>query len=608
MRALYPATSFQEAIRTLVAGNPETIRYLKENIAEFQEIRYHQPALDAVLAWKERVRIPDHEWPYTMDLFYLQDGLSVYYLNKRKHEINDEMQAESTGGTGYQFPLLKYMRWVLSKFPPPVRKLIVKIAFDGATVTAGKRRKQEIGTFDFLFDGLDLSAAKSVENTHQFIIYLGGEEREDLERELEQTIQAVNLLVEKGKLTVDETEYEIEPVLVCDMMCLVKVLGLYNCFSPQSKWKCCWCKVHESQLSDFTILSWPFRDEESMRELGRQAEAKKSEYSRSQFARDHYGIRGVPLFNIKFDHIVPCMLHCFMAIMRKLLELLIEEAAHRPKLQQAFEDVFLMLNMKLPKPEKKGKTRTLIERVKGARFGRPDFLRILEHRQDFLNCLASAAKTEALKEKWTMTSTLWEQFAMLTSLATEPAVKLTEEQWMNLTIPFAKRYILVQIKEIVNSCCRFVVRYGGEEVTPYLHVFVYHVGFFMERYGCLERFANYATETQHSLDKRMRLQASSGFGHSDTKAGDICYQQLLFFFRQEYYRVQEKEAPIEGPQRKKRKRQPKRQRKSKENWATRNFNLRAHPETVQFLEGNQQSTYEIEEVIEEGVVHRAVIN
>jgi len=437
---LYPSASFQEAIKTLVAGDQEIIQYLKANIAEFNELTYHQPALDAVLAWKDRIRVPDHQWPYTMDVFHLDKERSVYYLSKRKKEINSQMPPEPTGGNGYQFPLLNYIRWILEKFPPPVRKLILKIAFDGATVTSGKRLKQEIGTFDFLFDGLDLSTTKSATNAHQFIIYLGGEDREDLVKELEQVIEAVNGLVEEKKLTVGEIDYELEPVLVCDMSCLVKVLGLYNCFCPQAKWKCCWCLVHESTLSDFSVEYWPFRDAATMRRLGEEAETKKSENSRANFARTNYGIRNLPLFTILLDHIVPCMLHCFMAIMRKLLELLVEEVYHRPELQAKFEAAFTEVKLKLPKQEKKGKgVRTLVERVKKARFGRPDFLRILENRQLFLDCLAAGAKNNRLKKKYKETVQIWSDFAMLTSLVIDPNVTITEQEWLQLARPFGER-------------------------------------------------------------------------------------------------------------------------------------------------------------------------
>lgn len=154
---------------------------------------------------------------------------------------------------------------------------------------------------------------------------------------------------------------------------------------------------------------------------------------------------------------------------------------------------------------------------------------------------------------------------------------------------------------------RFVLRYGGEEVTPYIHVFVYHVGFFLEKFGCLERFANYATETWHSRDKKVMKGATSGFGHSGKSAAqNICYQQLTHGFREEYYRVQEKErGESEGPIRQKRRRYQDPQ--ARRRWSSRNFPLSTDPRTATFVDGTslvqqqQEDCKETENVSEAGV-------
>ena len=44
-------------------------------------------------------------------------------------------------------------------------------------------------------------------------------------------------------------------------------------------------------------------------------------------------------------------------------------------------------------------------------------------------------------------------------------LKITETQWRDEARPWGKLFV---------SC------YGAEEVTPYIHVFVYHFGFYME--------------------------------------------------------------------------------------------------------------------------------
>jgi len=48
----------------------------------------------------------------------------------------------------------------------------------------------------------------------------------------------------------------------------------------------------------------------------------------------------------------------------------------------------------------------------------------------------------------------------------------------------------------------FVNRYGPEEVTPYIHCFVYHLGRIIEKYGSIEKYANYPIEACHQKNKK----------------------------------------------------------------------------------------------------------
>lgn len=50
----------------------------------------------------------------------------------------------------------------------------------------------------------------------------------------------------------------------------------------------------------------------------------------------------------------------------------------------------------------------------------------------------------------------------------------------------------------------FLSLYDGKDVTPYLHVFVYHLGFFLEKCGSVEQFANYPIESKHQQVKKHR--------------------------------------------------------------------------------------------------------
>jgi hypothetical protein len=106
---------------------------------------------------------------------------------------------------------------------------------------------------------------------------------------------------------------------------------------------------------------------------------------------------------------------------------------------------------------------------------------------------------------------LWKQAWVLLSVLAEPQFDIKEEWWMEKAKQFAKL---------------FVKRYPAEDITPYIHVLVYHLGFYMETYGNLEIFANYAIEGRHQYNKRMLFNGTNGFGKFQNEK-NLPMQQLL---------------------------------------------------------------------------------
>jgi hypothetical protein len=92
---------------------------------------------------------------------------------------------------------------------------------------------------------------------------------------------------------------------------------------------------------------------------------------------------------------------------------------------------------------------------------------------------------------------------------------MTAKQWRAQAIEFGKA---------------FVKAYSKEDVTTYLHIFVYHYGFFLERYNGLEKFANYALEGKHRVLKQILARGTSGFSHGPSEAAR---QQLAALVREE---------------------------------------------------------------------------
>lgn len=104
----------------------------------------------------------------------------------------------------------------------------------------------------------------------------------------------------------DDITYTIEPFLVCDMKCLVRLLGLYDVFNPNSYWKCAWCHCNQQNISDFSIESWNLRDINEMIKIGK-IQDQKAESTRSNQAKQYHGTR-VTYWSKSINHIRPVQL------------------------------------------------------------------------------------------------------------------------------------------------------------------------------------------------------------------------------------------------------------------------------------------------------------
>lgn len=116
----------------------------------------------------------------------------------------------------------------------------------------------------------------------------------------------------------------------------------------------------------------------------------------------------------------------------------------------------------------------------------------------------------------------------------EPSI--TEDEWISKARVFAQN---------------FTVIYSGEDVTPYLHIFVYHLGYFLSVLGCVEKFANYATEGRHRYNKRLIITSTNGFSRRDS-IYSVTWQELKKSWRQDKRHI---EHPEDEPKKRKRKRQ-----------------------------------------------------
>lgn len=171
-------------------------------------------------------------------------------------------------------------------------------------MTSGKRLKQECGTVQVL-SGYTLQEIKSHTHAHQWLLYIGEEEYDILEEELRNVIPEIMSLLDTKvsmsvkltynnvfyiKITVEGIEYTVETYLVCDLACLVELIGLYDTSHPSSNYRCPWCPIPKKLLGDFSKAYWEFRKMDEIVQKGASLEGK-SDDARAAFASKNQGIK-----------------------------------------------------------------------------------------------------------------------------------------------------------------------------------------------------------------------------------------------------------------------------------------------------------------------------
>lgn len=114
---------------------------------------------------------------------------------------------------------------------------------------------------------------------------------------------------------------------------------------------------------------------------------------------------------------------------------------------------------------------------------------------------------------------MWAQFYYLLSVASLAEPSITEQDWLAKARIFGKNFVTI---------------YSAEDVTPYCHVFIYHLGFYLEKYGSVEKFANYAIECRVRFNKRLITTATNGFSRLQSTY-NVTFQEIDHSWREDKY-------------------------------------------------------------------------
>ncbi|MGH2639128.1 MAG: hypothetical protein ACRDF4_07605 [Rhabdochlamydiaceae bacterium] len=139
-------------------------------------------------------------------------------------------------------------------------------------------------------------------------------------------------------------------------------------------------------------------------------------------------------------------------------------AQQKEELEQQLQNAFEASKVNLYKPKKSEKM-ALLDQLKKSRLNRNDYLRILENSEAFTDTICkSAGEKHRLQSNKTTLRSVWDKWLDLLGLSL-------------LLKPKEHGFELVRWNEDVHTFGDlFVQRFGSEEVTPYIHVFVCHIG------------------------------------------------------------------------------------------------------------------------------------
>jgi hypothetical protein len=293
-----------------------------------------------------------------------------------------------------------------------------------------------------------------------------------------------------------------------------------------------------------------------------------------------------------------------MGLTRKLLKDLVKQFdndANRIELRAKAKEWFKLKKITLWQPEKEPQTPpSFVDIIRRSKLNRTQFLTIIENYSSLLSILEDHGITREDNHKVQYPSIqliilildldqirqIWEMYSpLVTAMMSETPPEDIVNNWTPLAKAFGELYVR---------------RFLTEKVTPYMHVFIYHIGDFLNRLGNIECFANYDIESWHSINKRVRALAACAFGG---RADDVEFKQQLPKQQLQHQERTREEIPIH----KKDGQPPKKKRKinheDKPNWTEKQLDGKYRPD---FFEEKLDKVKKGEWLFEEALAEAAV--
>lgn len=423
-----------------------------------------------------------------------------YLIRQRKDQLNSICHISSTEGEGAQMPfrelLEQRIRQHVSSYPNAQCEgncVKVKLSGDGAKMT--RSCNFILMSFALLDSSQDVMAAKG---NHTIAVARGNENYDTLKKCFKDVFSDVNKLVKEKKIEVDGKTINLEFFLGGDYKFLLILLGLS---AANSNHACVWCKVHKNDRWNMSCNLEHYDSPELKRTL---EELRKCAGKTTK----NYCCIYPPLLDIELDHVVPDELHLLLRIMDVLIKNLIMDAV-------CWDEKDNWGKRSCDKEE--NHLNLLVETIKscGVSFGvwknknedgkvcgiydftslmGDDKKKLLKHLPNKLQGILRPNCEEKVRN-------LWIQFSDIYDIVT---CKLPSQEMVGNYFNKAREWVNMFLS--LRQTCQ---GYKKVNVTPYMHLMVYHIPHFLKTYKSLKIFTGQGVEKNNDLARNIVLRKSN---------------------------------------------------------------------------------------------------
>ncbi len=362
----------------------------------------------------------------------------------------------------------------------------IKICGDGAKTS---RVANYISlSFSIVDDCASTMAAKGI---HAIAIINGAEDYDNMAAGFETTFKEINESVEQGSIMIEESKVGLEFYAGADMKFLLNIYGLSN---ATSMYACIYCKVPKTERWNTTKpLSY----------YNSCPQKRTVEELTSTYTKNEYNAVRKPLLKIPLDHVVIDELHLLLRVTDVLLRNIVDECTQ----WDGVEDIAKMVK----DPSRNKHINDLVKSINdcGVTFkvwqdedGKKGCSHIFtslvgSDKNKVLQTLPERLPDILMPDTATKVAQIWKDFRTLYSTI---SLSSTTQKDALPIFELAKSWL-----HLFLSLSHQRTGYAKKNVTPYMHILVYHVPESIRQFGSIKVFTGQGLEKSMDVTRRIYM-------------------------------------------------------------------------------------------------------